>query len=478
MFYNTVGGQYKRDKTKKRVFYTFPDNAYCEIDGVKIPLGQLTVQCQGEHLDGATIEHFTKVSSSVASRTPIFNTSLLICDNDISETGYPLRADFEKKGIEYLDSNTYNAWIDEFRLKMPPKDDKRRVQVEKIQTFIKQWASQNRKDLSDKINEIVSKDNIFPKNISIIYDDRHMQHASHVVLSFQSKTTCTLRVDSTVSPTVVLLPADQLDLLSTLKIDIEEYDETTKDLDNHSQIILAKKDKEPIVLGMSGSVDDFFKNRLYARMKDMIQSLGFNVSNVELRHSRHNVKMTAECVPFAVQDKIDYVTGRQTATEEKASQKGIRLRAEQAILSYLVTGEPSIAHYDDNVRRDCHNPVCDPTEWYPNYREVCEKLNTRIKALSFAELRTLYLAQEIDADVQLAFKIRGLILEGLREKLDPQEYSEKAMDACAPEIEAWEAFMAPDLLFVKPTTVYVQNGWPKNEQKMAELEGMLAGLRI
>lgn len=476
MFYNTVGGLYKRDKTQKRVSYTFPDNAYCEIDGVKIPLGQLEVQCQADQLDGATLEHFTKVSSMVAAHSKnIFNTSILINDNDISGTGYPLRDEFEKNGIEFIDAKTFNERVDELNRTNPAKDDTNYIHMKKIESLIKKSGRDNRDQLAVKIKEIVNKDGVFPKKLSLIYDDRRMQHASHIVLDFQSENTCTLHIDNTLSPTIAIIP-NMMGMLLANGIKIDEYDEAI-DLSDPKGIQLTANGKEPIFLALFESADAFFKKHTYARMKAMIKALGFNVIDVEVHYTLYNIKSTFECIPFAIQNKLDYVTGNQTYTAETAGQKGTRIRAQKAILSYLVTGVPLIAHFDESVRRDTQCPVLDENEWYPNYPEVCEELQRRIKALSFADLRTLYLSQQIDAQVELSYKIRQLILQGLREKLDSQGYCATTSNIDPVELEALESWMAPSLLFVMPT-VYVSNDWHQSNQKMDQLEGMLRVLKI
>lgn len=106
MFRNSTGG-FCQDNGST-AFYTFPEEADFEINGVSIPLGGMTVECYGGRFDTDSMAHFTNISSLLFSEShDIFSTSIFINDNGISGNGYPARDSFLKYGIDYLSPSDF-----------------------------------------------------------------------------------------------------------------------------------------------------------------------------------------------------------------------------------------------------------------------------------------------------------------------------------------------------------------------------------
>jgi hypothetical protein len=446
MFRNTTGGDYQDNGVK--AFYTFPKGAVFEINDVSIPLEGMTVDCYGGQFDGGSIEHFTKVSSLLhPQKEGTDNTAIFINDNDISGRGYPLRDEFLKYGIDYLSAMEFNNYKNKICNEDLPTD-----KLRKIINFFQEWAAGNRTKISDEIQKIVGKNNRFPKNLSMIYDDRLLKHTTHIVLSFETPNRCILHVDNTLSPLFTFFSAYLPLIVNQLKIDADECPE--KIADDQSRFVELYKNKDcneesPTKLELSLPVNQIFIAECYKRMKEMLGKLGLEIRDVKIHHSFYNQKMTDECVTYAIQNKLDYVTGNHEKSNETVRQNGIRLRAEHAVLSYLLSGNIFIHRYNDQHAGDFGFKY-DETSWYPNYTDVCKKLDDEIKRLSFDDLNKLYLSTEIDDTTKLSTRFVDLILSAMKDKLPNDEYKQIASSDFSQERAIFmEKIMAPGIFYNK-----------------------------
>ncbi len=70
----------------------------------------------------------------------------------------------------------------------------------KIVEFCKAFNKKKIEAARSEIQEILSNGKEFPKNISMIYDDRIRKHSFHIILSFLNAKISTLIIDNTLSP--------------------------------------------------------------------------------------------------------------------------------------------------------------------------------------------------------------------------------------------------------------------------------------
>lgn len=416
MFRNTAGGHHTDNDSK--TIYTFPKNAVFEINGVSIPLGGMTVECYGRGFDGDSIGHFTNVASSIIPhKQDIYNTSIFISDQDIRKDGYPSPKDFLKNGMEYIspaDLRTYQEKVLDQGL---PRDH-----LNKIVVFVtKEWQAGNRQRILREIQAVVEENQKFPKNISIIYDDRGLKHTSHIVLSFETPDKCVLHIDNTLSP---FFTFNSQHLKISTHETINPYECLEKIKNDESRFIELYNAEEKLCASLEFSlpVNEMFITKHYKRMKEMLESIGLKIKDVKIHHSLHNQKDTYECVPYAIQNKLDYVADTKGQPNEAARQQGIRLRAEHAILSYLFSGNTCIPRNEDKHALD-RGIKHDVSTWYPNFPEVCMKLDESIKSLSFTELRRLYLSIELDDTNKISEKFAELLLSAMKVKLPADEYT-------------------------------------------------------
>src|SRR5580704_7328452 len=108
MFHNTENGDYQDNGLVTT--YTFPKEAAFNVNNVSIPLGGITIRCFGGRFDHDSIKHFTEMASLLRSNDKncsIYNTGIILSNDEISGRGYPVREDFTKNGLEYLNSKAF-----------------------------------------------------------------------------------------------------------------------------------------------------------------------------------------------------------------------------------------------------------------------------------------------------------------------------------------------------------------------------------
>lgn len=263
-------------------------------------------------------------------------------------------------------------------------------QMDEITNFRARLAADNRSNLYLRIQKIVDSSPHFPKEISLIWDDRFTQHTSHVILTFHDSKTYSILIDNTHSPTYTIANQyfkqvfDSLDFLTT------DIVEKISDLPPHSIQICHSSGKTLIEILLTDSPSDVFKGYAYASIDETMRNFDWTLKKVDVRQSRYNAKgVDHSCVALAVQNKLDYITGRVSELGKTAVEAGFLIRAQQAILSYLLTGKSSIPY---KIILNSIGEKLEYPNWYLNYEEVCSKLNAAIEGLSFGDLQSLYLA--------------------------------------------------------------------------------------
>lgn len=191
----------------------------------------------------------------------------------------------------------------------------------------------------------------------------------------------------------------------------------------------------------------------YARMCNILrEKLNIPVQKVTIDISPYNQKSTDECVVFSLQNKMD-LCDRSLPSSESASELSSRLRAEQAILAYLLTGVLQIPHADEQecVEYQYNYPA---DEWYGNYPEVCQYLDMAIANLEFSELSKLYLAIEMDGLLSLSSIFKSMLLQHMLSKVSQEDYIETPSWLPEHEAEEEQALMAPQILYRKSTHTF------------------------
>lgn len=463
MFHNTAGGDYQDNGSV--VYYTFPKDAVFEINNVIIPIAGIMLKCFGGKLDPESLKHFTKIASLLSSKTPeIYNTSIYINDNEIGGNGYPSRDDFVKHGVDYLSPEEFIDYQDKVRYKKISNYILKNIvafftqwswsadnlKLNKLVTFLIQWSADHRKRISKEIHKIVNENTQFPKNLSIIYvtSSFKFKHATHIVLSFETSNKCVLHIDNSLSPSSTFCSQ----ALLNLEFDIDEYSERI--LDDQSKFIeLYKKNgrnqESFIKLALLEPVNQLFIRYFYQDMIKVLSLLDLQITDVKVHHSYNSQKKTDECVSYAIQNKLTYITNSNDQYNETARQRGIRLRAEHAILSYLLNGDILIPRFNDQNAKDCGCKYEDGC-WYPNFEDVCKKIEGAIKSLSFNDLNKLYLSTEIDDTNKLSTKFSDLILSAMKDKLPNDEYKQiVSSDFSQTRAIFMEKTMAPGIFYNK-----------------------------
>ncbi len=149
---------------------------------------------------------------------------------------------------------------------------------------------------------------------------------------------------------------------------------------------MSENDKK-IVLQFSDNLDNNFMNVIYGKVAESLGALGFKITTTQIKQTKYNQKRTNECVPFSIQNKIDFITETESDfVNENVNKQRVRFRAEQAILVYLLTGENCLLHYnkEDAQERGVTYKDCN---WYQNYQIVCKEIDFRISRLSLNDLK-------------------------------------------------------------------------------------------
>jgi hypothetical protein len=420
-FNNTHGGVYEYREYGKVGFYTFPAGASANFDGIKLDISGIKVACYAGKFDRKSIVYFAKAVSRLPSAAGVINSELFINDSAISGDGWPGRVAAERYGIP--DQDAFFSLQE--RVRSLADDHPDVLEHLRIVLSLRQWAKDEQKKIRDKLNFFVKQNAVFPKKISLLYDDREVGHTTHIVLTYQSEGECTLQIDNTLS-TVPMLERTLIDgAKRDHQIDIEEVHESFSPM--KPNFIKFHSKERPIVgdieLEMSRPIAEFFLRNAYNRMIFMLsKKLDLPMRRVAIRSSPYNQKNTNECVPFSIQNKIDFIEQSEPITSESLMERAIRFRAEQAIISYLLNGGSKIPHFDEMTSTKLGFSYPED-EWYPNYAKVCEELNQRFGHLSQEALEKLMLSLEIDdKSVPLSPLFKKLLLEILKAKIDPSAY--------------------------------------------------------
>jgi hypothetical protein len=195
----------------------------------------------------------------------------------------------------------------------------------------------------------------------------------------------------------------------------------------------------------------------YGRMINILQEqLQIPIAQVKINYSSYNQKNTDECVVFAIQNKIDFIENNSSKFES-ALETGTRLRAEQAVLAYLLQKASQIPHADEQTSKD-YNFNYPVSEWYPNYSEVCGYLDEAISNLEFSDLSKLFLATELDDELSLSPSFKKILLRQMSLKAKPEDYVEIPSWLPEQEAEMQQQIMAPQILYRKDThTLFCSN---------------------
>lgn len=450
IFQNTSGGTYERKEYGKPVTYIFPKGASINLDGVELNISGLRVECYGGRMDGATNEYFAEVVSRIPSAsTNIINTDMFINDI-ISGGGYPDRDFFNQYKADYLSPKEFNDLQN--LAHTLPMGHPVVVKFENIVHFFHKWAADGQNDIKNRLNTILKQNNIFPKCISIMYDDRKLKHTTHIVLEYKSRNECTLRIDNTLSMVGMVGKPLVEQVKKQYQLDLEEARESFSS--EKPTFIRFHNKNNPgegdISLEMASPVKQILFNQAYARMTSFLKSLGVPVKDVAINCSPYNQKLTEECVPFAIQNKINFVEQRKYDGTESVFEMGARIRAEQTLIACLLDGKTSIPRYSEHLCKDM-GLVYQPEHWYPNYAEVSASLKKIISKASLEELSALYVAIDLDGCLSLAPSWNQFILECIESKTSLENYSVVGTHVDDTRGQFFHVQLAPSLIFQKNT---------------------------
>lgn len=450
IFNNTTDGHYDYDDYGATVSYTFPENAYVDLKGVRISISGLKVSAYGGKFDGESNQFFNQTASLLPEKSfDHYNTKLFIDDSEVSGSGYPGRKDFKKYNINYLNPIEFNALQQE--VNSNTSHPKAPLLIKTIE-FLRKWSADNQNDTKTKLQAILSKSPHYPKHLSIIYDDRKLKHTTHIVLSYESPSNCILRIDNTLSPTYTFFPPHMTQQLENLGINLTTCKESVSKT-NSRFIELFKNqadEKSAVQLELLEPVNSLMLKVAYARMVNILQEqLEIPITQVNINYSPYNQKNTDECVVFAIQNKIDFIVGN-SSTFESTLETGTRLRAEHAVLAYLLQKTSQIPHADEQTCKD-YNFNYPVSEWYLNYPEVCGYLDRAISNLEFSDLSQLFLATELDSELSLSPFFKKIVLHQMSLKTKSEDYIEIHSWLPEQEAEMQQQIMAPQILYRKDT---------------------------
>ena len=414
IFHNSKGGHCKFNSSGNPVGYIFPANAFVEISGVKISIGSLHVKTHPGKFDSNTGEFFQKLAARIPTGVQTYNTDIFINDSDLSGSGYPSHQDFKKYNVPFISRAEFEALQEKIKSKCYTQHEYRKS-IE-LTEFFNRSTADNRRAIAKKILTILDDQKPFPKNISLAYDDRLLQNTIHVVLCFSAKDSCEVRIDNTISVLGVIKDKELFE--KTHQIDCKTCIERILD-ENNVMLYRDKNDEKPIRLET-----DFLLHQ-YRRMLTILTKINIPIKSIYLNNT-YIQKATDACVPFSLQNKIDFLTKTPHESDERAEELDARLRAEHTILSCLIMGATKIPRMDDQTCRELGFGYSDD-EWYPNYSLACDELHKAIMELSLSDIKTLFLSIEIDGELSLDFSYRKLLLEIMGEKSDLTEY--EALDS-------------------------------------------------
>lgn len=386
MFHNTINGEYLAQKNGLKTSYKFPENASILLGNTSIPLSGLTVECYGGTFDAITIQQFANTVSYVkAADTNIYNTDIFITSMQLRKNDYPSRKDFFLQGIEFMSLKD----LDQLQKAMKSGfsiSEFQEMHHEQIVKFIKKFNNDKITSFKKRIDDILNNQNQFPKNISIIYDDRDLKHTTHIILEFINSGQFNLIIQNTLSPLYTFIGPENIKKVA------EHMDPLKcREIVNEDSLVLSGNGK----VYKFNIIIDFF-NDIYLNMIENLKKIGYEMLEIELK-DLNNQKNTSECVILSMQNKLDYISAKKAEDNtESVNRKRIRTRAEMTVLLYLLTADKNILRHDDSDAKD-RGVEYKSDDWYPNYANVCNELDKKLFNLSLPELEDLHSLYTMDS---------------------------------------------------------------------------------
>jgi hypothetical protein len=447
IFENTKSGIYEFRDYGKKGYYTFPEGASINLDGVNLDISGIRVGCYGGRMDTETIKYFTQAFSKLPSNSrDIINSDISINDASICGAGYPMYREFEKNNIPFITMQDFITL--QTRVTSLPINHSDSITFQKIARFIKLWTENSRLSFRQKLASIVDQDNVFPKRISIIYDDRVRQHATHIILEYLSRNECILHIDNTMS-LIEIFENKRDQLKKDHNIDIETVNETfTSEKPTFVKLHYKDNPSNSVDIEIGMSISKLLLDSEYTRLvHELKNSLLIPIKKIEVNCSPLNQKLSDECVPFSLENKINFISKKTPEIDEALMDLAIRIRAEHALLAYLITGMKEIPHYSEANYAEVNMPPKPKEDWYPGFDSVCGEVNKRISKLPGEALEKLLLAMELDG-FALSYSFKSLILESLKTKIELSEYiSINSNEVDQAQAEEIESILAPSLFY-------------------------------
>jgi hypothetical protein len=448
LFKNTHGGIYKCNEYGQTITYTFPLGASINLNGIELNISGLTVESYGGRFDDTSVKYFAKAISKIPSAsTHIINTSLFMVDRDISGDGYPDREEFNRYKVPYLSPQDFNKI--QYVINELPRNHPDLMKHQNTVRFIIKWREDSKNNMKHQLNAIFNQNNVFPKYISILYDDRELEHTTHIILEYTSKNECILKIDNTISIAERFGKALIEQVKTQYNLDITIANESFSNI-KPNFIKFHNKDNptNSIELELNLPIQQKLIDEVYTRMISALKGLQVPIRGVLINSSPYNQKLTSECVPFSIQNKINFIEQEKYDGEESVLEKAARVRAEQAVLVYLFNGATNIPKNDEQTCKDLGISY-QQEQWYPNYAKMCEHLNTIISQAPVAELEELYLAIELDDCLSLSDSFKPFLLKCIKSKVDMSHYVSVAEGLSKEKGQFLQEQYAPSMFFKK-----------------------------
>jgi hypothetical protein len=412
------------------VSYTFPENAYADLNGHRVNLSGLTVQVDNGAMHNGVVSALSHALVKMPRKNPTRHVIPdLILDNRIigdDHAIYPTEADFEKQKVPYLSEDDFIALTNKLRTGRFLKTDPDCVLHQRIASFLKQFRPNNRKHFLTQIKTIVDHASEFPLEISLLYDDRKMQRMTHLVLTFTSKESYTLTIDNVMSILVAtanpsLKNKKLARQLRAMGIDTMRCKEKLNP-DNPRMLWLYKdpSDPEPYYdIEFHTDINQQLIDMLYLRIFESLKLIGLSEPQNILVASAYSQKATFEGTILTLQNRLGFMEDHYEPMTEYPIDMGTRLRAELVVLAYLLDKIAVIPNRK-------HNP---PSSWCLNYKAVCASLDKRLCDRDLDALTNLHEQCKQEGTISLSPKFQGLLLQSIqalqesKTKLDDANHS-------------------------------------------------------
>lgn len=402
--------------------------------------------------DFDSLRHFASVGSKITPTAPkVVNTGICIIDDEIEPSldpyKYPTREAYLKHAKSYRPDHYLLPAMQMIAGNQP------------IETFASQFkmvnemaAKEKRAELFKQIMEHVNKDEVFPKSLSLIYDDRKLRRTNHIVLVFSDKNTCSVTFDCNLSMVYSFGGKERSYVKLVEQQGYNPYKCREKIVPGKPYWwgLYNKRNEYLMSLIFTEDANKMMFNYAYKHIWQNLKKLGLNIKSCKINYTKYSEKGTDECLPFAIQNQLDFLHG--TVSEyslDDARELGIRLRAQQAILSYLLIGSSTIARFSQDALSElCATSYLDSDRsfdmksfmdaklqfiqktkyqdgsWYPNFEEACKTIDGKITSLPFSDLAKLYLAIGTKGVTQLAASFKGVLNQALLSKVEGEGEAE------------------------------------------------------